>query len=171
MAVTAQQVKTVRERTGAGILECKRALEEANGDIDAAVEALRKQGVAKGMDVASRKADAEFNHGRVESYIHMGGRIGVLLELNCQTDFVSRNDEFQSLAHDIAMQVAAMNPSYIGLDDLPEDVDGKLAEVSLLHQPFIRDQSKTIQDLVAEAIGKFGENIRVRRFSRFELGN
>ena len=171
MAITAEQVKAVRERTGAGILDCKRALEETNGDIEAAVEALRKQGIAKGLDVASQKAGADFNQGLVESYIHTGGRIGVLLELNCQTDFVSRTDEFRSLAHDIAMQVAAMNPSYVGLDDLPEDVDGNLADVSLLHQPFIRDQSRTIQELVAEAIGKFGENIRVRRFSRFELGN
>ena len=152
-------------------MDCKRALEETNGDIEAAVEVLRKQGIAKGLDVASKKAGAEFNQGLVESYIHTGGRIGVLLELNCQTDFVSRTDEFRSLAHDIAMQVAAMNPSYVGLDDLPEDVDGNLADVSLLHQPFIRDQSRTIKELVAEAIGKFGENIRVRRFSRFELGN
>jgi elongation factor Ts len=152
-------------------MECKRALEETDRDIDAAVKLLRERGIAKGMAVASKKADAEFNQGVVESYIHTGGRIGVLLELNCQTDFVSRTDEFRSLAHDIAMQVAAMNPSYVGLEDLPEDLDGKLGDVSLLHQPFIRDQSRTIQELVAEAIGKFGENIRIRRFSRFELGN
>lgn len=170
MPVTADAVKTVRDRTGAGFVECKKALDAAGGDIEAAVEDLRKKGVAKGIRLAEKKADAAAKQGVIESYVHAGGRIGVLVELNCETDFVARTDVFKQLAHHIAMQVAAMSPQYVGADDLPENLDGNLAEVSLLHQPFIRDPSRTIQDLVAEAIGKLGENIRVRRFDRFELG-
>ena len=163
-------VKTVRERTGAGILECKSALEEAHGDIEAAVVSLVKKGVAKGAALAEKRGDAGLSQGVVEAYIHQGGRIGSILELNCETDFVARTDEFKDLAHQLAMQVAAMAPLYVGLDDLPDDLVASPEEVSLWHQPFIRDQSKAVKDLVAEAIGKLGENIRIRRFSRFELG-
>jgi len=170
VVVTAETVKTVRSRTGAGVMECKRALDEAQGDIEAAIEALRKKGIAKGMALAERKAGAKASQGLIETYVHQGGRIGVLVELNCETDFVARTDVFKNLAHEIALQVAAMNPRYIGVDDLPESPDGSLAETSLMHQPSIRDPSKTIKDLVAEAIAKLGENIRVRRISRFELG-
>ena len=170
MSVTAEAVKSVRERTGAGIMDCKNALMEADGDIDAAIKAIKKQAVAKGLAIAEKMADRTATQGLIESYVHLGGRIGVLVELRCETDFVARTDEFKNLAHDIALQVAAMNPGYVGVDDLPEEVDGNLADISLWHQPFIRDSSKTIRDLVAEAVGKLGENIRVRRFSRFELG-
>lgn len=170
MSITAESVKTVRERTGAGIMECKKALEEAHGDIESAIEILRKKGIAKGLAMAEKKADAKTSQGVIDSYIHQGGRIGVLVELNCETDFVARTEVFKTLAHEIALQVAAMAPRYIGSDDLPENVDGNLAEVSLLHQPFIRDPSKTVKDLVAEAMAKLGERIQVRRFSRFELG-
>lgn len=170
MAISAETVKTVRERTGAGIIECKKALEEASGDIDAAIEALKKKGIAKGHAMAEKKAGAKASQGLVESYIHQGGRIGVLVELNCETDFVARTDMFKTLAHELALQVAATNPQFIGVDDLPASPDGNLAETSLMHQPCIRDPSKTVKDLVAEAIGKLGENIRVRRFARFELG-
>jgi len=169
--VTADAVKAVRDATGAGIMECKRALEAANGNVQAAIEDLRKKGIAKGQAMAEKKADKGLSQGIVDSYIHGGGRVGVLLELNCETDFVARTDVFKALAHDLALQVAAMNPQYVGVDDLPADVDEKvLVEVSLMHQPFIRDQARTVKELISEAIGKLGENIRVRRFSRFELG-
>ena len=170
MPVSADTVKEVRERTGAGILECKIALEEANGDVEAAIGALRQKGVAKGVKLAGRKANAGLSQGVVESYVHQGGRIGVLLELNCETDFVARTDDFRHLAHDIALQIAAMAPQHVGLDDLPEDADEETRENSLWNQQFIRDPSKTIKDLVSEAIGKLGENIRVSRFARYELG-
>ncbi|MEE9284628.1 MAG: elongation factor Ts [Dehalococcoidia bacterium] len=170
MPVNAEAVKTVRARTGAGIMDCKTALVDAGGDIEAAVQALEKAGVARGMAIAEKMAGRAASQGLIESYVHQGGRIGVLVELNCETDFVARTDEFKNLAHEIALQVAAMTPKYVGIDDLPEDIDGTLAEVSLWHQPFIRDPSKTVKDLVAEAIGKLGENIRVKRFTRYELG-
>lgn len=169
MAVSAEAVKAVRERTGAGVVECKNALEEAKGNVEEAVEALRKKGIAKGNALAAKKAGAG-GQGVVASYIHQGSRIGVLIELSCETDFVARTEEFKALAHNVAMQIAAMNPKYIGDGDLPEKPEGPLAEVSLLHQPFIREPTRTIKDLLAELIGKVGENIRVRRFVRFELG-
>lgn len=169
MAVTAEAVKAVRERTGAGIIECKNALEEAKGNIEVAVESLHKRGIAKGIALAAKKAGAG-GQGIVSSYIHQGSRIGVMIELTCETDFVARTEEFKALAHNISMQIAAMSPKYVGDGDLPEAPEGALAEISLLHQPFIREPTKTIKDLVAELIGKVGENIRVRRFVRFELG-
>lgn len=170
MPVPAADVKTVRERTGAGFIDSKNALEKNSGNIDAAIRELVAKGIARGQALAERKAGSAASQGVVESYVHAGGRIGVLLELNCETDFVARTDEFRKLAHELAMQVAAMNPKYIGIDDLPATPEGALAEVSLMHQPFIRDQSRVIKDLVAEGIAKMGESIRVRRFVRFELG-
>ena len=170
MVVTAADVKMVRERTGAGILDSKNALEKALGDVEVAVEDLIKKGRAKGLAMADKKVGSKASQGVVESYIHAGGRIGVLIEVNCETDFVAHTDEFKKLTHELAMQVAAMSPKYIGVDDLPVDPDGLLAEVSLMHQPFIRDQSRTMKDVVAEAIAKMGESIRVKRFVRFELG-
>ena len=171
MPVTAEAVKAVRQMTGAGILDCKKALEESNGEIEDAVEALRVKGIAKGIALADRKKDSGPSQGLVEGYIHPGGRIGAIVELNCETDFVARTEEFKTLAHNLAMQVAAMGPQFVGVEDLPQDFQGSLQEASLWHQPYIRDQSQSIQDLVAEAMGKLGEKIRVRRFTRFELGS
>lgn len=165
MVTSLDNIKALRERTGAGVMDCKKALEEANGDLDKAEAILAKQGVAKAAGKASRAT----SEGMIESYIHSGGRIGVLLEINCETDFVARTDDFKQLAHDVAMQVAAMDPAYIDSDDVPEG-ENAAQETLLLQQPFIKDPSKTITDLVTESIGKLGENIKVRRFTRFSLG-
>ncbi|MYE55297.1 MAG: translation elongation factor Ts [Chloroflexi bacterium] len=166
MELTVTTIKELRERTGAGIMDCKRALEETSGDLAKAEELLSQQGIASAVKKATRSTE----EGIVESYIHSGGRIGVLLEVNCETDFVARTDDFKELAHDIAMQVAAMAPSYVNSDDVPDGEDAESAETVLMHQPFIKDPSKSVQDLVNEGIGKLGENIRVRRFTRFSLG-
>ncbi len=146
-------------------MDCKKALEEADGDLDKAEAILARQGAAKAAGKASRAT----GEGIIESYIHSGGRIGVLLEINCETDFVGRTNDFKQLAHDVAMQVAAMDPDYIDSENVPE---GKVVaqEALLLQQPFIKDPSKTISDLVTESIGKLGENIKIRRFTRFSLG-
>tara|TARA_B100000809_G_scaffold109230_1_gene107700 strand:- start:855 stop:1298 length:444 start_codon:yes stop_codon:yes gene_type:complete len=146
-------------------MDCKKALEEADGDLDKAEAILTRQGAAKAAGKASRAT----GEGIIESYIHSGGRIGVLLEINCETDFVGRTNDFKQLAHDVAMQVAAMDPAYIDSENVPE---GKMVaqEALLLQQPFIKDPSKTISDLVTESIGKLGENIKIRRFTRFSLG-
>lgn len=166
MELTVTTIKELRERTGAGIMDCKRALEETSGDLAKAEELLTQQGIASAVKKATRSTE----EGIVESYIHSGGRIGVLLEVNCETDFVARTDDFKELAHDIAMQVAAMAPSYVSSDDVPDGEDSESAETVLMQQPFIKDPSKSVQDLVNEGIGKLGENIRVRRFTRFSLG-
>ena len=170
MAVNAGTVKTVRERTGAGILESKNALEEAEGDIEKAIESLREQGIAKGVKLSGKRGDNELSQGLVESYIHTGGRVGVMLELNCETDFVARTEDFRILAHNIALQIAAMNPAYISSGDLPENPSEQDLEACLWKQPFIRDSSVSIEDLVTETIGKLGENIKLTRFVRYELG-
>ncbi|HHY62851.1 MAG TPA: translation elongation factor Ts [Bacillota bacterium] len=196
MEITASMVKELRERTGAGMMDCKRALVETDGDFDKAVTLLREKGLA----AASKRAGRETAEGVVESYIHMGGRIGVLIEVNCETDFVAKTDQFRTLARDLAMQVAASRPLYVSRDEVPEDViererqiyrtqalnegkpekvadrivEGKLEkfyqEVCLLDQPFIREPEKSVSDLVRETIGTLGENITVRRFARFERG-
>lgn len=196
MAVDAKLVKTLREMTGAGMLECKAALEEANGDLELAVEILRKKGIAK----AAKKAGRETKEGLIHSYIHAGGRIGVLLELNCETDFVARNELFKELANEIALQIAAMRPQYVKREDIPREIiekegeiareaalaegkpahiaekiaEGKLEkfykEVCLYEQPYIKDDKKTVEEVIKEYIAKIGENIQVRRFCRFELG-
>jgi elongation factor Ts len=193
--ITAEMVKTLREQSGAGVMECKRALEETGGDIDKAAAILKERGQA----AAAKRADREAHDGLVASYIHTGGRIGVLIEVNCETDFVARTDEFQKLVRDLAMQVAGLRPLYPTIDSIPADeleakkaelaasdtvagkpegvrtqiVEGQLkkwfAEVVLLEQPF-RDQDRTVGQLVTDAIAKTGENIKVRRFVRFELG-
>ena len=168
MQITTDMVRELREQTGAGVMDCRRALEQANGDQAKAREILADQGLAR----AARKAGRIASQGVVDSYIHAGGRIGVLVELNCETDFVGRNEEFRALAHDIAMQVAATGPQYISPDEAPADVDAdEKSQISLLTQPFIKNPSQTIQDLINQSIAKFGENIQVRRFARFELGN
>ena len=166
MAIPAETVKKLRDLTGAGMLDCKKALEETGGELDKAKEILRKRGIA----IAEKKAAQETRQGLVEAYIHPDGRLGALVELNCQTDFVARTDGFRDLAHELAMQVAATDPQHIAPDELPAGSDGNPEELCLLAQPFIRDPSRTIQDLINDTIAKTGENIRVRRFARFHLG-
>ena len=164
--VTTADIKALREATGAGIMDCKRALEEANGDHAAAKKLLDEQGLAK----AEKRADREASQGLVHSYIHGDGRVGVLVEVNCETDFVARTEEFQHLVHEIALHVAGMSPEFVSEDDLPEDYEGNAEETVLLVQPFVRDPSLTVADLVKQTIAKTGENIVVRRFCRYERG-
>jgi elongation factor Ts len=196
MKITAEMVRDLRERTGAGMLDCKKALEESGGDSEQAIEVLRKRGLA----AAAKKAGRVATEGAVGSYIHAGGKIGVLVEVNCETDFVARTDEFQELVRDIAMHIAAAEPRFVSRDEVTDEVlaterriyraqaleqgkpeavvdrivEGKVgkyyAEAVLLEQSFIKDPDRTIGELLAEKIAKIGENIRVRRFSRFRLG-
>jgi elongation factor Ts len=198
MASSAEMVKELRERTGAGVMDCKAALDASKGDMQAAIEYLRKKGLA----MAAKKAHREARDGVVASYIHPGGKIGVLVEVNCETDFVARTDDFQQLVKDVAMQVAAANPQYVSREQVPGDVidkereiyaqqmaserkpahiiekivEGKLekfyTEACLLEQPFIRDSSgkTTVRDLVDQATAKLGERVLVKRFSRFQVG-
>ena len=167
MEVSVDTIRALRELTGAGIMDCKRALEQVNGDLHKAEDVLRKQGIAS----AAKKASRDTNQGLVDSYIHSGGRIGALVEVNCETDFVARTPDFKELAHDLAMQVAAMTPLYVDSSDIPEGEEANPQEHCLMQQPFIKDPTKTIQDLVNEAVGKLGENVRVRRFARFSFGD
>jgi len=157
--ITVDDIKKLRAITGAGILDCRTALEESEGDSGKAQAILREKGLAS----AAKKATRSAGEGVVDSYIHNGSRVGVLVELNCETDFVARTEEFQTLAHDIAMHVAAMDPETVSL------ADGGDPETSLMDQTFVKDPSKTIQDLVNDAIAKLGENVQVRRFTRFAL--
>lgn len=166
MAVSATQVKELREKTGAGVMECRRALEESGGDVRHAEQILRERGEL----TAANKAGREASQGVIDCYIHGGGRIGVIVELNCESDFVARNEEFRALAHDIAMQVAAMNPKYIAPEDVPAEEAAEKEQLALLAQPFIKSPDRTIRDLVTERIAKLRENIRVRRFIRYEVG-
>lgn len=196
MAITTDQIKELREATGAGVLDCRAALEHSGGDFDKAVAYLREKGLAK----AAKRADRDASDGVVELYSHGGGRVGVMVEVNCETDFVARSEPFRTLAHEIALQIAASAPEWVKTEDIPESVsneereialnrakeDGKpeaawakivegrldklLDEKVLLRQPYVRDETKTVQDLISEAIGSIGENIVVRRFARWELG-
>ncbi|GAB6075872.1 translation elongation factor Ts [Desulfurobacterium crinifex] len=194
--ITTQMIKELREKTGAGIVDCKKALQEAEGNMEKAIEILRKKGAAK----AAKKAERATAEGIVVSYIHAGGKVGALVEIDCETDFVARTEDFKTLGHEIAMQVAAMAPEYVSREEVPAEViekekeilkqqalsegkpehivekivEGRLnkfySEKCLLDQPWIKDDSKTIGDLVREYITKLGENIKVRRFCRFEVG-
>ena len=196
MNISAAQVKELREKTGAPMMDCRQALVEAKGDIEGAIVHLRKKGIA----TAAKKATRVTSEGSVASYIHAGGKIGVLLEVNCESDFVARTDDFQSLVHDIAMHIAASDPRFIRKEDVTPEayerekeiyraqatasgkpanvaekiVEGKMAkfyeEVCLLEQPFIKEQTITVGQLIASRIGKLGENISVRRFARFKVG-
>ena len=196
MTISAELVKELRQRTGIGMMECKKALQESNGDIEKAITLLRKKGYARAKDKMSRDTE----DGAIGSYIHLNGKIGVLVEVNCESDFVTRNKEFQELVKNIALHIAAANPRFISSEDVPEEaleeekeiireqfkdsnkppeiiekiVEGKLGkffeEVCLLNQPYIKDDKISIEKLVASHIAKFGENIRIRRFARFELG-
>jgi elongation factor Ts len=196
MAITTEQIKELRAATGAGILDCRKALEQAEGDFDKAVDFLREKGLA----TAAKRADREASEGRVELYSHGGGRVGVMVEVNCETDFVARSDAFKTLAHEIALQIAASAPRYIRDTEIPEEVlehergiararaleEGKPEavlerivagriekfkdEVCLLRQPYIRDESITIDQLIMQNVAAIGENILVRRFARWEVG-
>ena len=166
MAVSTEDVKKLREETGAGVMDAKRALDEANGNFDQAKALLRERGVA----AAAKRAERATGQGVVESYIHGQGRIGVLVEVQCETDFVARTEAFRQLARDVAMQVAAMNPLGLNPADVPAEHNGTVEENALMTQAFIKDGSRTIQQLVQDVVAQTGENVRVARFARFELG-
>lgn len=195
MSISATVVKELRAKTGAGIMDCKEALKENDGDLGKAADWLRQKGISK----AEKKASRETSEGRIGSYIHMGGRVGVLVEINCETDFVAKTDEFNALVNDVAMQIAAMNPSYVSREEVPQEVidqeiagykaaaieEGKPENIAdkiaqgkvdkyfksqcLLEQDFIKDDKKTIEAVLKETIGKVGENMRIKRFARFDL--
>jgi elongation factor Ts len=166
LEITTADVKALREMCGAGIMECRHVLIETGGDKQKAAELLKERGCLK----AAKKAERVTAQGLVESYIHTGGRIGAMVELNCETDFVARTDEFKRLAHDIAMQIAAMNPQYITSEEVPTGVEFEAETACLLSQPFIKDPTRLVKDLIIEVIAKTGENVRVGRFVRFEIG-
>lgn len=196
MAITTEQIKELREATGAGILDCRAALEHSKGDFDGAVTFLREKGLAK----AAKRADREASDGVVELYSHGGGRVGVMAEINCETDFVARSEAFRTLVHEVALHIAAASPRWVNEEEVPPAAieaerevarnrakeegkpegswdkisDGRvqkyLDEVVLMRQPYIRDEKKTIKELISEAVGSIGENIVVRRFARWELG-
>jgi elongation factor Ts len=196
MEISAAKVKELRERTGAGMMDCKKALTEAGGDMERAVELLREKGLAS----AAKKAGRVAAEGIIDAYIHAGGRIGVLVEVNCETDFVAKNTDFREFVHDVAMHIAAANPQYVRREEVPAEVverereilkqqtlnEGKpehivdkivegridkfFKEVCLLEQPFVKDPDKTVDQLVKEKIAQIGENISIRRFSRFVVG-
>ena len=195
MATSTAMIKELRQQTGAGILACKKALDKTDGDMEKAIEILRKKGLA----AAAKKASRTAADGRVEAYIHAGDKLGVLLEVNCETDFVARTQEFRTLCHELAMQVAATSPQWVSREDVPAEIvaqekeiyagqvpadkpehiveriiEGKLAkfyqESCLLEQTYIRDDDRTIQQLVTEAVAKLGENIVIKRFARFQIG-
>ncbi|OGN95266.1 MAG: elongation factor Ts [Chloroflexi bacterium RBG_13_51_18] len=166
MDITTEMIKTLREQSGAGIMDCRGALLGCGGNIDKALEALKEKGLIK----AQKKAERTTNQGLVEAYIHTAGRIGALVEVNCETDFVARTDEFKGLAHCLAMQVAAMDPQYVSEKDIPEGKEVISTEACLMEQPYIKDPTKSIKDVITETIAKTGENIRVSRFIRYELG-
>ena len=194
MTIDASSVRELRDRTSAGFLDCKKALEEANGDFEKAGEILRKKGLAKAIKKGSRGTP----EGRVGSYIHTNGKIGVLIEVNCETDFVAKNDVFADLVKDLCMQVAATDPTAVSRETVPQDIidkerkayseefkdkpdnvrdkiiDGKMEsfykEVCLINQPFVKDNDQTIEDLLKKAIAKLGENIKINRFARFAVG-
>lgn len=195
-AISAAKVKELRDATGAGMMDCKQALTEANGDFEKAIEILRKKGLA----ALKKRAGREAREGLVESYVHAGGRLGVLAEINCETDFVARSEDFKEFAHDMAMQIAASNPLYVSREDIPPEVvekereilrlqtlnegkpekvvekivEGRLEkffeEVCLLEQPFVKDLNLKVQDVLSSLAGKIGENTVIRRFCRYRLG-
>lgn len=167
MQISTTTIIDVREKTGAGIMDCKKALIEAKGDVEKAIEILNQRGIA----LARKKAERVAEQGIIEAYIHPGGRIGVLVEVNCETDFVARTDEFKDLAHNIALQIAAMCPLCVSEEEMSKDSDADAKTACLLLQPYIKDPDKIVQDIITETIAKVGENIKVRRFVRYELGS
>ncbi|MFC1979967.1 elongation factor Ts [Chloroflexota bacterium] len=167
MEITTISVRELRTQSGAGIMDCRKALLEAQGNVEGALEILKNQSLIK----AEKKAKRIASKGVIDAYIHAGGRIGAMVELNCETDFVARTDEFKELAHNLAMQVAAMSPEFISKDDISEEADIDPQVVCLLLQPYIKDPEKRIQDIVTETIARVGENIKIGRFARFEIGS
>ncbi len=166
MEITTEQIKDLRQESGAGVMDCRNALKEANGDKAQALKLLQAQGLVKAQKTAGRVA----KQGLIVSYIHAGGRIGSLVELNTETDFVARTNEFKDLAYNIAMQVAAMDPQFVSKDECPTGAEIDFQNACLLLQPYIKDPTKTINDIVTELIAKTGENVKIGRFARFELG-
>jgi elongation factor Ts len=166
MEITTTDIKELREQSGAGIMECRNALIEAEGNIDKALQCLKEKGLLK----AKRKIERKTGQGVIEAYIHTGGRIGSMVEVNCETDFVARTDEFKELAHHLAMQITALSPRYVSEEEIPEGVDVEPQTACLLRQPYIKNPDMTVQDIIVETIAKVGENIKVSRFARFELG-
>jgi elongation factor Ts len=166
LKISLELIKELREQSGAGIMQCRNALEQHEGNREKALEFLKEQGLLKAQEKSERTA-AE---GLIEAYIHTGGRVGAIVELNCETDFVARTDEFKELAHSLAMQVAAMDPKFVAEADIPKGADVEPEAACLLKQSYIKDQEKTIEELITEAIARVGENIKVSRFARFELG-
>jgi elongation factor Ts len=197
MEISAKLVKELRDKTGAGMMDCKKALSEAEGDMEKAVEILRKRGIAK----AEKKATREVKDGLIHAYIHPGGKLGVLVEVNCETDFVARNDNFQEFVHNLSMHIAASNPQSIDRESLPQDIVGRemriykeqaaesgkpehiiekiaqgkmekfYSEAVLLEQPYIRDPEKSVKEYLTEVIARIGENISIRRFARYQIGD
>lgn len=166
MVISVENVKELRELTGAGMLDCKKALEETGGNLEQAVELLRRKGHA----AAAKRAERATAEGMIACYLHHNDRYGALVEVNCESDFVARTQDFRNLAQEIALHVAGANPLYVSEEEMPPDGGEAAKDVVLLRQPFVKDESKTVQDLISEIISKTGENIRVRRFARFELG-
>ncbi len=189
-AITTENVKELRLRTGAGVVDCRNALQQAGGDMEKAVEVLR----AKGLATAEKKAARAAGEGLIEAYIHTGGKLGAIVEVNCETDFVARTEEFRRLVRDLAMQVTAAAPRYVSREEIPADaveeqrrllaqdlagkpaaaVDGRLekwyGEIVLLDQPYIKDENRRVRDVITDAVARIGENIQVRRFARFRIG-
>ena len=166
MAVDVQLVRNLRDQTGAGIMDCKDALENSGGDMEKAIQALREKGVAS----ATKRVGKDTNEGIIETYLHTGGRVGAMVELGCETDFVARTEEFQKLAHDICMQIAAMGPVYINEDEIEDGDDRPPAQTALMLQPYIKNSSSSVGEMIKELASKVGENIRVVRFSRLAVG-
>lgn len=167
MKIPAGKVKELREQSGAGVMQCRQALIECQGNTEKALEFLKEQGLLK----AKEKEERATTQGLIEAYIHTGGRIGAMVELNCETDFVARTDEFKELAHQLAMQVTAMSPQFISGEEVSEGTDTEPQTACLLLQAFIKDPERSVQDIITETIAKVGENIKVSRFARFELGD
>jgi len=167
LEISTEIVKELRVQSGAGVMECRNALLEVEGDVARALQILKEKGLLK----AEKKAERATPQGLIEAYIHTGGRIGAMVEVNCETDFVARTDEFKELAHSLAMQVAALSPQFITKEEVPEGADIEPQSACLLLQLYIKDPSKTVRDIIVETIAKVGENIKVSRFARFELGS
>ncbi len=166
MSISAEQIKSLRSKSGAGVMECRNALIKAEGHIEKALDILKELSLVK----VEKKKSRTTAQGLIESYVHVGGRIAVLVEVNCETDFVARTNEFKQLAHDVAMQIAAMSPVYINAEDIPEGSGLDAATAALMQQAFIKDPSVMIKDLVNQTITKTGENIKISRFTRYEIG-
>jgi elongation factor Ts len=167
LKISLEMVKELRGQSGAGIMQCRKALMECQGDIERALEFLKEQGLLK----AKEKKERATTQGLIEAYIHTGGRVGAMVEVNCETDFVARTDEFKELAHQMAMQVAAMQPLFISEEEYSSETELEPQTACLLLQPYIKDPERSVQDIITETIAKVGENIKISRFARFELGD